>query len=77
LALVELSVVEQRYRAVLEVSSGVPVSEAGPLASTGGPRSTTPEAMRSLVTNMAVPSGFTPGGNKALRDTNFPCVVPV
>jgi hypothetical protein len=27
LALVELSVVEQRYRAVLEVAAGVPVTE--------------------------------------------------
>jgi hypothetical protein len=35
-----------------------------------------PEAMLSLVTNMAVPSGFTPWVNKDLRDSAFPYVVP-
>ncbi len=35
-----------------------------------------PEAMLSLVTNRAVPSGFTPWVNKDLRDSNFPYVVP-
>ncbi len=35
-----------------------------------------PEAMLSLVTNMAVPSGFTPWVNKDLRDSDFPYVVP-
>ena len=35
-----------------------------------------PEAMLSLVTNMAVPSGFTPWANQDLRDSNFPYVVP-
>jgi hypothetical protein len=36
-----------------------------------------PEAMLSLVTNMAVPSGLTPAVAQRVRDTNFPYVVPV
>jgi hypothetical protein len=35
-----------------------------------------PEAMLSLVTNMAVPSGLTPAVAERVRDTNFPYVVP-
>jgi hypothetical protein len=35
-----------------------------------------PEAMLSLVTNMAVPSGLSPAVAKHLRDSNFPYVVP-
>ena len=35
-----------------------------------------PEAMLSLVTNMAVPSGLKPSGAKDRRDSNFPYVVP-
>ena len=35
-----------------------------------------PEAMLSLVTNMAVPSGLTPAVSAHLRDTSFPYVVP-
>jgi hypothetical protein len=35
-----------------------------------------PEAMLSLVTNMAVPSGLTPAVAQQARDTNFPYVVP-
>lgn len=35
-----------------------------------------PEAMLSLVTNMAVPSGFTPWVNQDLRASDFPYVVP-
>jgi hypothetical protein len=35
-----------------------------------------PEAMLSLVTNMAVPSGLTPAGSEQVRDANFPYVVP-
>jgi len=35
-----------------------------------------PEAMLSLVTNMAVPSGLKPSGAKGQRDSNFPYVVP-
>ena len=35
-----------------------------------------PEAMLSLVTNMAVPSGLGPAVAKHLRDSNFPYVVP-
>ena len=35
-----------------------------------------PEAMLSLVTNMAVPSGLKPSVSQHLRDSNFPYVVP-
>jgi hypothetical protein len=35
-----------------------------------------PEAMLSLVTNMAVPSGLKPAVSKHQRDSNFPYVVP-
>jgi len=35
-----------------------------------------PEAMLSLVTNTAVPSGLKPSVSKHLRDSNFPYVVP-
>jgi len=35
-----------------------------------------PEAMLSLVTNMAVQSGLRPAGAKHLRDSSFPYVVP-
>jgi hypothetical protein len=35
-----------------------------------------PEAMLSLVTNMAVPSGLKPSISQHLRDSNFPYVVP-
>jgi hypothetical protein len=35
-----------------------------------------PEAMLSLVTNMAVPSGLTPATSAHLRDSDFPYVVP-
>jgi len=35
-----------------------------------------PEAMLSLVTNTAVPTGLTPATTAHLRDTNFPYVVP-
>ena len=35
-----------------------------------------PEAMLSLVTNTAVPSGLKPSVSKHLRDSNFPFVVP-
>ncbi|MEQ8145339.1 DUF4331 family protein [Streptomyces sp. OP7] len=35
-----------------------------------------PEAMMSLVTNMAVPSGLTPATTKAQRTDQFPYVVP-
>jgi hypothetical protein len=35
-----------------------------------------PEAMLSLVTNSAVPSGLTPSVTMHLRDTKFPYVVP-
>jgi Domain of unknown function (DUF4331) len=35
-----------------------------------------PEAMLSLVTNTAVPSGLKPSVTKHLRDSNFPFVVP-
>jgi len=35
-----------------------------------------PEAMLSLVTNMAVPSGLRPATAKQWRDSNFPYVVP-
>jgi hypothetical protein len=35
-----------------------------------------PEAMLSLVTNMAVPSGLRPSATKHQRDKNFPYVVP-
>ena len=35
-----------------------------------------PEAMLSLVTNMAVPSGLTPAVTRHLRDGRFPYVVP-
>ena len=35
-----------------------------------------PEAMLSLVTNTAVPSGLKPSVAKHLRDSNFPYVVP-
>jgi hypothetical protein len=35
-----------------------------------------PEAMLSLVTNMAVPSGLKPSVAQHLRGTNFPYVVP-
>ena len=35
-----------------------------------------PEAMLSLVTNTAVPSGLKPAVSKHLRDSNFPYVVP-
>jgi hypothetical protein len=35
-----------------------------------------PEAMLSLVTNMAVPSGLRPAIAKHQRDSNFPYVVP-
>jgi hypothetical protein len=35
-----------------------------------------PEAMLSLVTNMAVPSGLRPAAAKQWRDSNFPYVVP-
>ena len=35
-----------------------------------------PEAMLSLVTNMAVPSGLKPSVAKHLRDGDFPHVVP-
>ena len=35
-----------------------------------------PEAMLSLVTNTAVPSGLKPSVTKHLRESNFPFVVP-
>src|SRR5262249_53752011 len=35
-----------------------------------------PEAMLSLVSGMAVPSGLTPSTNKYLRNDKFPYVVP-
>ena len=35
-----------------------------------------PEAMLSLVTNMAVPSGLKPSVASHQRDTSFPYVVP-
>jgi hypothetical protein len=35
-----------------------------------------PEAMLSLVTNMAVPSGLKPAVSGHLRDSDFPYVVP-
>jgi hypothetical protein len=35
-----------------------------------------PEAMLSLVTNMAVPSGLRPAVAEQQRDSNFPYVVP-
>ena len=35
-----------------------------------------PEAMLSLVTNTAVPSGLKPSVSEHLRDSNFPYVVP-
>jgi len=35
-----------------------------------------PEAMLSLVTNTAVPSGLNPSVSEQLRDNNFPYVVP-
>jgi len=35
-----------------------------------------PEAMLSLVTNMAVPSGLRPAVTGQQRDSNFPYVVP-
>ena len=35
-----------------------------------------PEAMLSLVTNTAVPSGLKPSVSEHLRDTTFPYVVP-
>ena len=35
-----------------------------------------PEAMLSLVTNMAVPSGLTPAAARAQRASTFPYVVP-
>jgi hypothetical protein len=35
-----------------------------------------PEAMLSLVTNMAVPSGLRPAIAEHQRDSNFPYVVP-
>ena len=35
-----------------------------------------PEAMLSLVTNMAVPTGLNPAMTAALRDSDFPYVVP-
>jgi hypothetical protein len=35
-----------------------------------------PEAMLSLVTNTAVPSGLKPAVAKNQRDSNFPYVVP-
>ena len=35
-----------------------------------------PEAMLSLVTSTAVPSGLKPSVSKHLRDSNFPYVVP-
>jgi hypothetical protein len=35
-----------------------------------------PEAMLSLVTNMAVPSGLRPAVAKQQRANQFPCVVP-
>ena len=36
-----------------------------------------PEAMLSLVTNTAIPSGLKPSVSQQLRDANFPYVVPV
>jgi hypothetical protein len=36
-----------------------------------------PEAMLSLVTNSAVPSGLRPSVSEKLRDKSFPYVVPV
>jgi hypothetical protein len=36
-----------------------------------------PEAMLSLVTNTAIPSGLKPSISQQLRDTSFPYVVPV
>jgi len=36
----------------------------------------TPEAMLSLVTNMAVPTGLTPAITRHVRDSDFPYVVP-
>ena len=35
-----------------------------------------PEAMLSLVSDQAVPSGLKPSVSRDLRDTNFPYVVP-
>jgi hypothetical protein len=35
-----------------------------------------PEAMLSLVTNMAVPSGLKPSVAREQRDSSFPYVVP-
>jgi hypothetical protein len=35
-----------------------------------------PEAMLSLVTNSAVPSGFKPSTNEGQRTSTFPYVVP-
>jgi hypothetical protein len=64
------AIAEQRSPALSPVGRALRLQRADP----GRQR---PEAMRSLVTNMAVPSGFTPWVNKALRDTNFPYVVPV
>ena len=43
---------------------------------TAGQADNAPEAMLSLVTNMATPSGLKPSVAKKQRDSHFPYVVP-
>jgi hypothetical protein len=70
------AVAGQLFPDVLPYVVGTPATY-GFAGSTGGPSPTRPpEAMLSLVTGMAVPSGLTPSVAQDQRDDGFPYVVP-
>ena len=68
--------VQELYPDVLTYIVGTPASYG--FASRNGRTmaDNAPEAMLSLVTNMAVPSGLKPSVAKDQRDSQFPYVVP-
>ena len=71
-----LAVVEELFPDVLPYVVGTPAA-CGFAGFNGRTQAdNAPEAMLSLVTNMAVPSGFTLWVNQALRAGDFPYVVP-
>jgi hypothetical protein len=70
------AVVQELYPDVLTYIVGAPATYGFATRNGRTMADNAPEAMLSLVTNMAVPSGLKPSVAKDQRDSQFPYVVP-
>jgi len=70
------TVARELYPDVMSYAVGTPATYSFATFNGRTQADNAPEAMLSLVTNTAVPSGLKPSQSEHLRDSNFPYVVP-